>query len=126
MKGSNPFFFVRAASLPACPFFTIPPGISFTQKWIMADKIRRNHVLKILDVKSNPDGSPCTFSMVFVKKNGERVFVPRAISCGLPYSLSAHRLRGVMPVDSKGNKNGHVYPVNIDLILEFNSMEVVL
>jgi hypothetical protein len=31
-----------------------------------------------------------------------------------------------MPVDASGEKSGHVYPVNIDLILEFNSMEVML
>ena len=92
----------------------------------MPDKIRRTHVLKSLDVKSNPDGSPVFFSIVFLKNNGERVFVPRAIACGLPYSLTAHRMRGVMPVDRSGEKNGHVYPVNIDHILEFNSMEVIL
>jgi len=92
----------------------------------MADKIRRTHVLKSFDIKSNPDGSPVFFSIVFLKKNGERVFVPRAVSCGLPFSLSANRMRGVMPVDSSGAKSGHVYPVNIDLILEFNGREVVL
>jgi len=92
----------------------------------MPDKIRRTDVLKALDGKSNPYGSQVVYSIVFLKKNGERVFVPRAVSCGLPFSLSAHRMRGVMPVDIQGEKIGHVYPVNIDHILEFNSMEVVL
>ena len=92
----------------------------------MADKIRRNLMLKSLDVKSNPNGSQVVFSMVFLKKNGERVFLPRAVYCGLAYSLSAHRMRGVMPADIHGDKSGHVYPISIDHILEYNSMEVVL
>jgi len=92
----------------------------------MPEKIRRNLLLKSLDIKTNPNGSQVVFSMVFLKKNGERVFVPRAVSCGLPFSLTAHRMRGVMPVDANGDKSGHVYPVNIDHILEYNSMEVIL
>ncbi len=83
-------------------------------------------MLKMLDIKETPSGGQVTFSIVFIKKNGERVFLPRAVSSGLPYSMSANRLRGVLPVDSSGDKVGHVYPVNIDLILEFNSMEVML
>ena len=92
----------------------------------MPKKIRRNLLLKSLDIKTHPNGSQVVFSMVFLKKNGERVFVPRAVACGLPFSLTAHRMRGVMPVDANGDKSGHVYPVNIDHILEYNSMEVIL
>jgi hypothetical protein len=51
----------------------------------MPAKLRRNLVLKYLDIKTNPDGSQVVFSAA-----------------------------------------GHVYPVNIDLILEYNSMEVIL
>ena len=83
-------------------------------------------MLKLLDVKETPLGGPVIFSIVFIKKNGERVFLPRCVSSGLPYSLAANPLRGVLPVDAEGNQSGHVYPVNIDLILEFNSMEVIL
>ncbi len=83
-------------------------------------------MLKSLDVKSNPNGSQVVFSIVFLKKNGERVFLPRAIATGLPFSLTAHRMRGILPVDFKGEKIGHVYPVGIDNILEYNSMEVIL
>jgi len=92
----------------------------------MAAKIRRNLMLKALDIKETPSGSQVSFSMVFIKKDGERVFLPRAVSTGLPYSLSANRLRGILPIDQHGNKSGHVYPVSIDLILEFNSLEVLL
>jgi hypothetical protein len=92
----------------------------------MAEKIRRNHVLKSLDIKESPSGAQVSFSIVFIKKDGERVFVPRAVSVGLPYSLSAHRFRGVLPVNIAGDKTGHVYPVCIDNILEYNGLEVTL
>lgn len=83
-------------------------------------------MLKALDIKESPEGSVITFSIVFIKKDGERVFVPRGVSVGLPYSLVANRMRGVLPIDANGEKVGHVYPVSIDNILEYNSLEVVL
>jgi len=91
-----------------------------------AAKIRRNLVLKSLDIKETPTGAQVSFSMIFIKKDGERVFIPRAVSTGLPYSLSVNRLRGVLPIDVNGEKVGHVYPVCIDNILEYNSLEVLL
>ncbi|MFA6128791.1 MAG: hypothetical protein WC699_15940 [Bacteroidales bacterium] len=92
----------------------------------MAGKIRRNTMLKALDIKEGPGGEQITFSMVFIQKDGQRVFVPRGVAVGLPYSLTVNRLRGVLPIDAAGNKAGHVYPVSIDNILEFNSLEVLL
>ena len=92
----------------------------------MKGKIRRNLALKELDIKENPDGSARVFSIVFVTQSGNRVFLPRAVSTGLRHNMSIHRHRGILPVDSQGNKNGHVYPVNIDLIIELNSKEIVL
>ena len=83
-------------------------------------------MLKALDIKETPSGAQVSFSMIFIKKDGERVFVPRAVSTGLPYSLSANRLRGILPIDASGNKIGHVYAVCIDNILEYNSLEVIL
>jgi hypothetical protein len=44
----------------------------------------------------------------------------------LPWNLKNNRQRGILPVDQDFNKTGHVYPVSIDLILEFNNQEVVL
>jgi len=83
----------------------------------MAAKIRRNLMLKALDIKEIPAGEQVSFSIIFIIKDGERVFVPRAVSTGLPYSLSANRLRGILVIDSSGNKIGHVYPLCIDNIL---------
>ncbi|MBT3244829.1 MAG: hypothetical protein HN352_16910 [Bacteroidetes bacterium] len=92
----------------------------------MTKKIRRNLVLKQLDIKENSDGTQVVFSIVFITKQGQRVFLPRAIVTGLPYSVSIHRQRGILPVDQHGDKTGHVYPVGIDNLIEFNSMEVML
>lgn len=66
----------------------------------MAAKIRRNKVLKYLDIKETPIGDQISFSIVFIKKSGERVFLPRAVATGLPFSLKTNRMRGVMPIDS--------------------------
>lgn len=41
-------------------------------------------------------------------------------------NMKENQLRGVQPCDCKGNPEGHPYPVNIDLILEYNRMKVIL
>jgi hypothetical protein len=56
----------------------------------MAAKIRRNLLLKALDIKETTSGDQVSFSLIFIKKDGERAFVPRALSTGLPYSLSGN------------------------------------
>ncbi|NQU85269.1 MAG: hypothetical protein HQ541_05865 [Mariniphaga sp.] len=92
----------------------------------MANTIRRNLALKEYDIKENPNGKQTVFSIRFIKKNGETVFLPRAVACGLPYSLKENRLRGVVPVDEGLNLTGHVYPVNIDAIVQWNNQIVTL
>ena len=92
----------------------------------MADTIRRNLALRELDIKEDTEGRQVTFSIKFLKKNGELVFLPRAVASGLPYNLKKNRLRGVVAVDNKGDKIGHVYPVSIDYILEWNGKKIIL
>lgn len=92
----------------------------------MADKIRRNLMLREYDVKETPAGKQTTFSIKFIKNNGEIVFFPHAVACGLTANMSKNSLRGVLPIDLKGNKAGHPTPVSIDAIIEWNSMEVIL
>jgi hypothetical protein len=92
----------------------------------MADTIRRNYALREYDIKETPQGRQMTFSIKFVKKGGEVVFLPRAVACGLPYNLKDNRMRGVVAVDGNGDKIGHAYPVNIDLILEWNGKQIIL
>jgi predicted metal-dependent enzyme (double-stranded beta helix superfamily) len=92
----------------------------------MAEKIRRNEALREYDIKEAPDGKQVVFSIKFIKKNGELVFLPRAVAAGLSFNMKDHRMRGVIAVDARGDKIGHVYPVNIDLITEWNGNKVVL
>jgi hypothetical protein len=92
----------------------------------MGDLIRRNYALREFDIKETPDGKQVIFSIRFVKADGESVFLPRAVATGLPYNLKKNRLRGVIAVDNQGDKIGHVYPVNIDLITEWNGKTIVL
>ncbi len=87
--------------------------------------IRRNLALKMLDVKETPDGKQVVHAVKFVKANGELVFLPRAIVCGLNRNLAENRERGFMPVDADGKKIGHVYPVNIDCLIELNNLKIV-
>lgn len=92
----------------------------------MAETIRRNLALREYDVKETPQGKQTVFSIKFVKKNGELVFMPRAVACGLAQNMKSNRLRGVMPVDQKGDKTGHPTPVSIDAIVEWNGKKVIL
>ncbi|MGE4568552.1 MAG: hypothetical protein AB7C90_05120 [Bacteroidales bacterium] len=89
-------------------------------------KILRVQVLREMDIKETPYGKQVVFSIKFIKKNGEIVFLPRAVACGLRMNMSLTRFRGVLPVNDKGEPAGHVYPVNIDNIIEFNSNTVKL
>ena len=79
----------------------------------MATTIRRNLALKEYDIKETPEGIQVVFSIKFIKKDGELVFVPAAVACGLTANMKKNRLRGIMPVDNKGNRTGHPYPVSI-------------
>ena len=92
----------------------------------MANTIRRNLALKEFDVKETPLGDQVTFSIKFIKKNGELVFMPRAVACGLNMNMKANRMRGVLPIGSDGKSIGHPTPVNIDAIVEWNGKKVIL
>ncbi len=92
----------------------------------MAETIRRNLALKEYDIKETPLGGQVSFSIKFVKKDGEIVFLPSAVACGLPFHVRNNRFRGVMPVDSRLKRSGHPYPVCIDAILEWNGKKVIL
>jgi hypothetical protein len=89
-------------------------------------KIRRVDVLREYDIKETPQGKQVVFSIKFVIKSGELVFLPRAVASGLPWNMSNNRQRGVLPVDNKGEKAGHVYPVGIDNFIEWNGKRVIL
>jgi hypothetical protein len=92
----------------------------------MSEQIRRNLALKEYDIKETPQGNQVVFSIKFVKGDGEIVFIPAAVACGLTCNLKKNRLRGVMPVDEQGIRVGHPYPVSIDALVEWNGLKVIL
>lgn len=79
-----------------------------------------------MEIKETPTGKQVTFSIMFIKKNGEVVFLPRAVATGLRINMKSKRFRGVVAIDKNGDNISHVYPVHIDNILEFNSNQVKL
>ena len=91
-----------------------------------ATHIRRNMMLKEMDIRWLPNGKRVIFSVKFVTTSGEIHFFPRVYVCGLRYNVREARQRGIQPVDERGNNIEHVYPVSIDAFLMFNSMEVIL
>lgn len=93
---------------------------------VKIETIRRNLALKEYEVKETPDGRQTTFSIKFVKKNGELVFIPRAVAAGLRFDMKSTRMRGVRPVDEQNKATGHVTPVHIDGIVEWNNKKVKL
>ncbi len=88
--------------------------------------IRRNLALKEFEIKESPDGKQFVFSIKFVKKNGEIVFIPRAVAAGLQFNGKDNRMRGVLPIDGDNKGSGHVTPVHIDGITEWNGKKVHL
>jgi len=91
-----------------------------------AETIRRNLAIKEYEIKETPESKQFTFSIKFVKKNGELVFIPHAIAAGLPFNGKDNRMRGILPVDNDYNASGHVTPVHIDGIIEWNGKKVRL
>lgn len=88
------------------------------------ETIRRNLLLKDMEATEKPDGSQNVFSIKFVKKDGELVFIPMAVATGLKMNMKENRMRGILPVDAKGNAAGHVTPVHIDGLIEYNNAKV--
>lgn len=88
--------------------------------------IRRNLALKEYEVKETPEGRPVIFSIRFVKRSGELVYYPRAIAAGLRFNMKENRMRGVLPVDEWCRAAGHVTPVHIDGITEWNGKKIKL
>jgi hypothetical protein len=81
-----------------------------------------NAVLADWDEQFLPNGREKFFSVGFVNKKGEFIFVSRARRSGLrKQNMKANDLKGLMPVDADGNQSGHIYPVWIHSILYFRS-----
>lgn len=90
----------------------------------MSNIIRRADVLSEMEVHESVNSQRVYFSIQFYKANGELVTLTRAHSCGLRSNMKTNRCRGVQQIDEKGNAVGHIYPVCIDNIREFNGQRV--
>ena len=94
----------------------------------MADKIiKRNLVLELMAIRETPDGKKHLYSIKFADKQGVIRFFPQAYTTGSGRGNDyVNRMRGVQPCCLQGNPEGHIYPVSIDRIFEFNGMKVKL
>lgn len=90
------------------------------------ETVRRSQVLDELDIRVLPDGRKRVFSIKFVTKEGKLYYFPRAFSCGAGrMDQREYRMVGIRPCDCQGNPEGHVTPVVIDNILQFDGRRVV-
>jgi hypothetical protein len=84
-------------------------------------------MLKDLDIRLTPENTHRIFSIKFVSGEGKLYFIPQAYCRGAGrMNMKEFRFRGIQPCDCKGNPEGHVYPVSIDNILEYNRLKVIL
>lgn len=83
-------------------------------------------MLKELDIRWLPNGKRNIFSVKFVDKKGMVRYFNRAYACGLVCDMKANRLRAIQPCNQNGDIVGHVYPVNIDLFIMYNNLDVIL
>ena len=83
-----------------------------------------NLVLADMDERTLPSGKTKTFSIRFCTSKGELVYLHRAISCGLRFDMKKHDYKAVQAVDALCRPSGHVYPVWIHSIFEYNDNSV--
>jgi len=75
-----------------------------------------NAVLADWDEDKYPNGEQKYFSVAYIKKNGEFVYLKRCIKSGLRFSMKNHNMKAAQPVDKNGNAIGHVHPIWIHAI----------
>lgn len=92
----------------------------------MPEYIKLHLVLSELDDSTTPSGNAKTFSIAFIKKDGERVYANRAIKTGLNMNLKKNAMRGILPINKNGDKTSHPTPVWIWAIVEFNGRRVII
>ena len=81
-----------------------------------------NAVLADWDEGKLPDGNTKFFSVAYIKKNGEFVYLKRAQRSGLRANMKALDLKAAQPVNQSGNKIGHVHPIWIHSILFYRGL----
>ena len=82
--------------------------------------------LRLMDEKSQPDGTPITHSLAFIKHSargdgkGEIVRMDNIVQCGLKFGRVDKMMRAV-----KSSVTGHIRQFHIRLMFEFNGLKVV-
>jgi len=74
--------------------------------------------LKDYERKKTSNDKQFTFSIEFIKKNAELVFIPSVVAAGLPFNRKESCMHGVLPVDSDNNASGYVTPIYNYVIIE--------
>lgn len=90
------------------------------------ETIRRHEALSDMEIHEDNQGKKHIFSIRFVNQSGEVVYLPYAFSSGLKADMKKSRLRGATPCSPTGIPTGHVLPICIDNILEYNHKTVML
>jgi hypothetical protein len=82
-------------------------------------------MLADLDIRTDRYGHRRVFSVKLVTTTGKLYYLPQAYSCGCKgMDMKACRFRGVQPCDCKSNPEGHVIPVKITNIIEYNGHKI--
>ena len=80
-----------------------------------------NAVLADWDEHHYPNGNVKYFSVGYIKKNGEFVYLKRCKKIGLRFSMKDFNMKAAQPVDTQGNAIGHVHPIWIHSIMIYRS-----
>ena len=85
-----------------------------------------NVILEEWDEKILPNGKQKVFSVLFCNKKGELQYVSRGVACGLTHNkMKNFSFKAVQPIDENNEACGHVIPVWIHAIFEFNNFKVI-
>lgn len=79
-----------------------------------------------MELSETHAGKRHVFSLAFITKKGEYVYLPHAFTSGLRANMKDNRLRGITPCTADGKAIGHPYPVQIDNILKYNGQTITL
>ena len=78
-----------------------------------------NAVLGDWDEEKLPNGDIKYISVAFITKKGKFIYIKRGVKAGLKFSMKENDMKAILPVDEKGDKIDHVYPVWIHSIVYY-------
>jgi hypothetical protein len=82
-------------------------------------------MLADMDIRTDKYGHRRMFSVKLITTKGKLYFLPQAYACGVAnMDMKKYRYRGVQPCDCKANPEGHLIPVKITNIIEYNGYKI--